>query len=595
MLAYDDAHGDNVSYKVIALMSAVREKTVPLLKECNITVSSNSTSSKDEFKTESHHILPFRNISCSKDAAIRAQVRRCRGLLESLLRVLRVASTSGFADMKAVENCICAIRNLAYALRENSASTNNESKPLASRLIDRAFGTLSRNKPIEEGDERVTPELGTTSAESVLWHPDAVATYLLVLNRTSNPVCLEAAAGVIQNLTASKKWPPATVVRTEVRLQQGLPTLVNLLHSTDSPVAITAAMTIQNITLERESLIELGRQSLSTLVTCLSTETDLIRSRSLSSLTSFATSATIFQIPANVNLQMLMPVLCLCSRIVLCQDDFASRFVELGGVQRLNSLIQVLNSEKGSTECDTRERCIQAAIQLLKGLWKIKTLHSFYSECGLTEEDFLQKKASIIQKKSKPRPQSRNRRVPLTRAQQYTLTQDRSRGKSQQARSYRPNNEQREVITRAPSAASSAYQLSLFSNSIRGQSVDALRRDFDQPINAREAYPQTTFTRKSRRGPLTKALEEHISDEVSWKQKYGIQSKLYSKVKRMAINSHTSQNARNPTIAVGSLDTPKEEPPNLPPRSKSSSRTLAPNRHTFDSPTTTRRSKQNEG
>nr|CDS33200.1 catenin delta 2 [Hymenolepis microstoma] len=538
----------------------------------------------------------IRNMSCGKDAAIRSQVRRCRGLLESLLRVLRVASTSGFADIKAVENCICAIRNLAYALRENSVSTNNGSKPLASRLIDRAFGSLSRNKPIEEGDQRDTPELGPTSAESVLWHPDAVATFLLVLSRTSNPVCLEAAAGVIQNLTASKKWPPAAVVRTEVRLQQGLPTLVNLLHSSDSPVAITAAMALQNITLERESLIELGRHSLSTLVTCLSTESDLIRSRSLSSLTSFATSTTIFQIPTNVNLQMLMPVLCLCSRIVLCQNNFASRFVELGGVQRLNSLVQFLNSEKGSIQWDTRKMCIQATIQLLKALWKIKILHSFYSECGLSEEDFLYKKANIIQKKSKTRPQSRNRRVPLTRAQQYALTEDRSRGKCRQARSYRPNYEQREVVPRAPSAASSAYQLSLFSNSTRGQSVGALRRDFDQPINYRVAYPQTTFTRKSRRVPLTKTHEGNISDEQqdfgSVNSLDGLRSRQVSQksnksqgqnkwrevsenVLELAIDSSTSKNSRNPTFGVGSLDTLKETPPNLPPRSQSSSRTLS--------------------
>ncbi|VUZ47704.1 unnamed protein product, partial [Hymenolepis diminuta] len=268
-------------------------------------------------------------------------------------------------------------------LRETRVSISNETKPLASRLIDRAFRSLSRNKLNEESNQRDTPEPGPTSAESALWHPDAVATFLLILRRTSNPVCLEAAAGAIQNLTASKKWPPATVVRAEVRLQQGLPTLVELLHSSDSTVAITVAMTLQNVILERESLIELGRHSLSTLVTCLTTESDLIRSRSLSSLTSFATSTTICKIPTNVDCQIIMPVLRLCSRIVLCQDNFASYFIELGGVQRLNSLIQVLKSEKGSIQSDIRETCSKAAIQLLKALWKIKSLHFFYSEAAI--------------------------------------------------------------------------------------------------------------------------------------------------------------------------------------------------------------------
>ncbi|KAM3182749.1 hypothetical protein ACTXT7_011690 [Hymenolepis weldensis] len=564
------------------------------------------------------------NMSCSKDAGVRSQVRRCRGLLESLLRVMRMASASGFADMKAVENCTCAIRNLAYALQETRSSTSNETKPLASRLIDRAFGSLSRNKLNEESNQRDTPEPGPNSAESALWHPDAVATFLLILRRTSNPVCLEAAAGAIQNLTASKKWPPATVVRTEVRLQQGLPTLVDLLHSSDSTVAATVAMTLQNIVLERESLIELGRRSLSTLVTCLTTESDLIRSRSLSSLTSFATSTTICKIPTNVNCQIIMPVLRLCSRIVLCQENFASYFIELGGVQRLNSLVQVLKSEKGSTQSDIRETCSKAAIQLLKALWKIKSLHFFYSECGLTEEDFLQKRGTIIRKKSKIRPQSRNRRVPMTRAQRYAFMKDRPRGKSHQARSYRPNYEQRDVFQRTPSAGSSTYQLSLFSNSIRGQSVDACKRDFDQSADSRIVYPPTASTWNSRRVPLIKTPEESLSDEVSEKESSsdnimtfipnstqrdfgsvgslnGLKSrrikKLSDKIQgkhkwqemtqnmaEMAIDCNKAKNSNNPILVVESPDTPKDGPPDLPPRSRSSFRILSHSRHTSESP-----------
>lgn len=98
--------------------------------------------------------MHLRNMSCSKDAAIRTQVRRCRGLLESLLHVMRVAAASGLADTKAVENCTCAVRNLAYALREANTIASRGNKPLASRLFDRTFRVQSRSRFTEENNQR---------------------------------------------------------------------------------------------------------------------------------------------------------------------------------------------------------------------------------------------------------------------------------------------------------------------------------------------------------------------------------------------------------------------------------------------------------
>ena len=38
----------------------------------------------------------------------------------------------------------------------------------------------------------------------------------MLLRRATNPVCLEAASGAIQNLTSSAKWDPGEIVRSEV-------------------------------------------------------------------------------------------------------------------------------------------------------------------------------------------------------------------------------------------------------------------------------------------------------------------------------------------------------------------------------------------
>ena len=85
-----------------------------------------------------------RNMSCCEDAETRAQVRRCSGLVESLLRVTRVAAATGLADTKAVENCTSALRNLCFGLREGP-------KPLSGGL----FSTILRgNRFSKEGKQK---------------------------------------------------------------------------------------------------------------------------------------------------------------------------------------------------------------------------------------------------------------------------------------------------------------------------------------------------------------------------------------------------------------------------------------------------------
>ncbi|KAM7540157.1 hypothetical protein Aperf_G00000037641 [Anoplocephala perfoliata] len=569
----------------------------------------------------------IRNMSCSKDAATRTQVRRCSGLMESLLTVMRVAVTSGLADTKIVENCICAVRNLAYALREADTIAGSGNRPLAGRLFDRTFRAQSRSRLNEEDSQKDTAEPGITSAESILWHPDAVATFLLVLRQASNPVCIEAAAGAIQNLTASKKWPPAAVVRSEVRIQEGLSVLVDLLHFSDSAAVITVVATLRNLILERETLTELGKYFLPKIVTCLTTESYMSHSRSLSSLASFATSAAIGRMElTQVNCLILLPILRLCSKIVLNQDSFTRHFVELGGVQRLTNLILVLSSNKGSTQQGIRAACRQAALQLLRALWKIKRLHPFYWESGLTEADFLQKRGSLMSQKF--RPQSRNRLVPMSLAERYAFVEDQKPDKYHQARSIRPNCNQGENFQRNPSAASSSVgQLSLFSNSTRGQSVDALRRESNRPFDARVDFPTVTSTWDRRRTPLVMTSVGRSSEDIeddgnetdgvmtfvptSTQRDFGSMGRI-SGLKSRKINQKSTKmrakkrwrevaqnmdsqdqisggynepvTSHNPQIKAEFPATSRNAAPTLPPRSRPPSRGISHNRQLSNSP-----------
>lgn len=120
-----------------------------------------------------------------------------------------------------------------------------------------------------------------------------------------------------------------------------------------------------------------------------------------------------------------------------------------------------------------------------------------------------------MQKKSKPRAQSQNRRIPLSRAERYAQFENRHREKIHLPQSSRPTHEPKNTLPRAPPAASSAYQLSLFANSSRGQSVDSLRQGRDQPADPRIAFPPSNSTWNSKRVPLIRTPEDSLSDENS--------------------------------------------------------------------------------
>lgn len=101
--------------------------------------------------------------------------------------------------------------------------------------------------------------------------------------------------------------------------------LIDLLRFNDSSVVATVALTLRNLIIERDSLQYIGRHSLPVLVAFLAVRpTFQSQSRSLSSLASLVVSYEHFSRP--LNYQVLLPILSLCSKIVLSEEDFA-RFV----------------------------------------------------------------------------------------------------------------------------------------------------------------------------------------------------------------------------------------------------------------------------
>ena len=126
------------------------------------------------------------------------------------------------------------------------------------------------------------------------------------------------------------KWVLITLINDtillKVRLQQGLPVLIDLLRFNNSSVVATVALTLRNLIIEKDSLNYIGTHSLPVLVSLLKVQpTVQSRSRSFSSLASLAPSSNHFS--RQLNYRVILPILSLCSKIVLSQENFA-RFVK---------------------------------------------------------------------------------------------------------------------------------------------------------------------------------------------------------------------------------------------------------------------------
>jgi len=57
------------------------------------------------------------NVSSDGEYA-RNKLRECSGLVDAVVAVVRASLSSVEMDSKAVENCVCVMRNLSYACQE---------------------------------------------------------------------------------------------------------------------------------------------------------------------------------------------------------------------------------------------------------------------------------------------------------------------------------------------------------------------------------------------------------------------------------------------------------------------------------------------
>ncbi|XP_059944674.1 plakophilin-1 [Mesoplodon densirostris] len=191
----------------------------------------------------------LRNLS-SADSG-RQAMRNYTGLIDSLMAYIQKCVAAGCYDDKSVENCMCTLHNLCYRLdtevptryRQLEHNTRNAYTEKASTGC---FSNRS-NRMMNNYDCPLPEEEPTPKGSSWLYHSNAIRTYLSLMGKSKKDATLEACAGALQNLTASKGLMSSGTSQLIGLKEKGLPHIANLLQSGNSDVVRSGASLLSNM------------------------------------------------------------------------------------------------------------------------------------------------------------------------------------------------------------------------------------------------------------------------------------------------------------------------------------------------------------
>ncbi len=224
----------------------------------------------------------LRNIT-SFGKECRRKMRSCVGLVDSLVYIICSAIGREDLDNMIAENCICILRNLSYRMDSEvdrqectderqircdtpepayntgyaTPDTTNQPrrwyKPFCisfkrksrRRRKSDAFKSSKENQTILKANEIMNlPEKvnGNTydhlsKGVTLLWQPEIVDMYIILLKECSKHESIEATLGAILNLTACS-WKWASYIKTAFRNKKGFPLIVKVITIIDNDLII---------------------------------------------------------------------------------------------------------------------------------------------------------------------------------------------------------------------------------------------------------------------------------------------------------------------------------------------------------------------
>ncbi|XP_029810964.1 plakophilin-2 isoform X2 [Suricata suricatta] len=296
----------------------------------------------------------------------RKVMRRCDGLIDSLVHYVRGTIADYQPDDKATENCVCILHNLSYQLETELPDRYSQSIYIQNRTIQAdnnksigCFGSRSRKIKEQYQDMPMPEEKSNPKGVEWLWHSIVIRMYLSLIAKSVRNYTQEASLGALQNLTAGSGPMPTSVAQTVVQKENGLQHTRKMLHIGDPSVKKTAVSLLRNLSRNLSLQNEIAKETLPDLVSIIP---DTVPSTDLLIETTASACYTL-------------------NNIIQNSYQNARDLLNTGGLQKIMTI--------SSGDVYASNKASKAASVLLYSLWTHTELHNAYKKAQFKKTDFV--------------------------------------------------------------------------------------------------------------------------------------------------------------------------------------------------------------
>nr|VZI00302.1 unnamed protein product [Spirometra erinaceieuropaei] len=336
----------------------------------------------------------------TETADCRHRLRETPGLVAALIYLCKCLAHAGEFDSRVLENCVCALRNLSFALQEvrdpayltrreagfyeAATSVPDEKrldfhrKPKAGLVLDTTKDAADQRLQDQPSYMEIPPSaLSLFHGSQLLWQPDIVLVYLSVLRGCKNPCIVEAVTGAIQNLTACD-WRPSIEIRRRFREERGIPLLIELLQSEEDSVVKTTVTALRNLAVDARNRDEISLHGIPALIARL----PVLQNSSPTAVAAVAATRS-------VTLNTAASILATLFALIKDKVGHATFFVDCGGVPPCMAIANTgLYTDPLSPVPTERDKTVRFARHILRLLWRIPELQKRFQSAGWRAANF---------------------------------------------------------------------------------------------------------------------------------------------------------------------------------------------------------------
>ncbi|KAK2118310.1 Plakophilin 2 [Saguinus oedipus] len=296
----------------------------------------------------------------------RKAMRRCDGLIDSLVHYVRGTIADYQPDDKATENCVCILHNLSYQLEAELPEKYSQNIYIQNRYIQAGnnksigcFGSQSRKVKEQYQDLPMPEEKSNPKGVEWLWHSIVIRMYLSLIAKSIRNYTQEASLGALQNLTAGSGPMPMSVAQTVVQKESGLQHTRKMLYVSDPSVKKMSISLLRNLSRNLSLQNEIAKETLPDLVSIIP---DTVPSTDLLIETTASACYTL-------------------NNIIQNSYQNARDLLNTGGIQKIMTI--------SAGDAYASNKASKAASVLLYSLWAHTELHHAYKKAQFKKTDFV--------------------------------------------------------------------------------------------------------------------------------------------------------------------------------------------------------------